>query len=171
MMHKHVLKVLLLTLGAFLTTSSFAQSEPAMMEKRQAGQSLADPIPHNLCQPDGVAIGGYDLVSYRQENGPTMGSEAYQTDHNGLQYWFIDEANRTAFLDNPDRFKPAYDGFCAITLALGRVTCPQYENFKIENDRLLLFEVTGFTNGRTLWNSDPEDFRGKADKNFSQISQ
>ena len=169
-MNAQAMRVTLLILGVILAMSSFAQSEPAMMEKRQAGQSLAEPIPHNLCQPDGVAIGGYDIVSYRQDNGPKMGSDQFLVTHNGLKYWFVDDANRATFLDAPDRFIPAYDGFCAITLALGRVTCPHYENFKIENDRLLLFEVTGFTNGRTLWNSNPDDFRDKADKNFSQIS-
>lgn len=160
-----------LIFGMFFAGSSFAQPVAPMMDKGQAGQSLTDPIPHNMCQPNGVAIGGYDLISYRQDGGPKMGSEKIMAAHNGLIYLFISDANRAAFLDNPEYYKPAYNGFCAVTLAFGRITCPQYENFKIENDRLLLFEVTGFTNGRTLWNSNPVDFGSKADKNFNQISE
>ncbi len=169
-MNAYVTTVLSLFTGITLATVALAQTEPAMMDKREAGQSLSEPIPHNLCQPDGVAIGGYDLVSYRQDGGPLVGSKAFATSYDGLNYWFVTAANRTSFLDEPELYLPEYNGFCAITLALGRVTCPQYDNFKIEADRLLLFEVTGFTNGRTLWNSDPADFRNKADSNFRQIT-
>jgi len=52
---------------------------------------------------------------------------------------------------------------------LGRVTCPENTNFIIQDDRLFLFEITGFTNGRTLWNTDPLEFRGRADTNFGKL--
>ena len=81
------------------------------------------------------------------------------------------QPNLDTFRADPERYLPDYAGFCAITLALGRITCPEYSNFKIEDDRLLLFEITGFTNGRTLWNTNPEDFRSKADANFDTLSQ
>ena len=56
-----------------------------------------------------------------------------------------------------------------MTLALGRLTCPDFNNFKIENDRLLLFELTGFTNGQALWNTAPDRYRGLADGNYSVV--
>ena len=169
-MNTHVTRILSIIIGFTLATAVLAQSEPAMMVKSEAGQALSEPIPHNLCEPDGVAIGGYDVVSYRQDGGPRAGSKEFAAPYDGLSYWFATDENRASFLDEPGRYLPEYDGFCAITLALGRVTCPQYGNFKIEDDRLLLFEVTGFTNGRTLWNSNPADFRNKADDNFRQIA-
>ena len=86
-----------------------------------------------------------------------------------MTYLFETEANRQAFLDDPTRFLPAYSGWCAVTLALGRLTCPDYTNFKIEDDRLLLFELTGFTNGQTLWNSDPGRYRQQADGNYKIV--
>lgn len=166
----HVTRVFLLLIGVTLSTLVFAQTDAAMMEKNKSGQSLSESISHNMCEPDGIAIGGYDLVSYRQDSGPQIGSKDFASVYNGLNYWFVSDSNRNTFLEEPERYLPQYNGFCAITLALGRVTCPQYDNFKIEDDKLLLFEVTGFTNGRTLWNSDPDDFRIKADNNFRQIA-
>lgn len=168
-MNALITRVLSIITGITLAAAVLAQSEPAMMVKSEAGQPLSEPIPHNMCQPDGVAIGGYDVVSYRQDGGPRVGSKEFATSYDGLSYWFVTDSNRTSFLEEPERYLPEYDGFCAITLALGRVTCPQYDNFKIEGDRLLLFEVTGFTSGRALWNSNPADFRSKADNNFRQI--
>jgi hypothetical protein len=51
-------------------------------------------------------------------------------------------------------------------LALGGLTCPNPLNYKLENGVLLLFETTGFTNGKLVWNSDPSDFRSRADANL-----
>ena len=128
---------------------------------------LAETDPHSLrCAPDGVAVGGYDLVSYHQEGGPLPGLEAQTGRHAGLSYRFATEANLETFEKNPEQYLPRYRGWCAATLAMGRLACPDYTNFKIENGQLLLFELAGFTNGRTLWNSDPIDFRQRADANF-----
>jgi hypothetical protein len=52
---------------------------------------------------------------------------------------------------------------------MGRLVCPDYTNFKIEDGRLLLFEIAGFTNGRTIWDSDPTGFRQQADANFKRL--
>ncbi len=145
------------------------ETAPAMMAKSESGVPLHSEIDPAMCRPDGVAIGGYDPVSYRWPDGPTMGSPDYEREFNGRKYRFVGEASRTTFDADPERYVPAYSGFCAITLALGRVTCPDYTNFQIENDRLYLFEITGFTNGRTLWNSDAEGFRQLANDNYSQL--
>ena len=139
------------------------------MQKSRSGIPLGDPVDWAMCAPDGIAVGGYDLISYRDADGPIVGDKKYAADYDGATYLFANQANRDKFVQNPTRFLPAYSGFCAITLALGRVTCPEYTNFKIEGDRLLLFEITGFTNGRTLWNSDPDGFRRQADNNFEHL--
>ncbi len=159
---------LLLTIWA--TSIAIAQDEPPMMKKSQSGVPLGASVEWNMCHEDGVAIGGFDPVSYRQPDGPVAGTADYSADHDGATYRFANAANLETFLADPARYVPAYSGFCAVTLALGRVTCPDYTNFQIEDDRLLLFEVTGFTNGRTLWNTDAPGFREKADDNFSLLN-
>ncbi|MEM0952999.1 MAG: YHS domain-containing (seleno)protein [Pseudomonadota bacterium] len=115
------------------------------------------------CSTNGIAVGGYDLVSYYSDDGPVMGSQQLTAYHEGLVYQFSSEANLRQFSSEPSRYLPRYSGFCATTLAMGRLLCPDYNNFKIEDGDLLLFEMTGFTNGRTVWNSDPLGFRVRAD--------
>ena len=165
---------LLRTVGTLLmlcaTSIAIGQDEPPMMAKSQSGVPLDADVDWNMCRDDGVAIGGYDPVSYRQPDGPVAGDAAYSADHDGATYRFVNEANLETFVSDPDRYVPAYSGFCAVTLALGRVTCPDYTNFQIEDDRLLLFEVTGFTNGRTLWNTDAPMFRQQANDNFDLLN-
>ena len=136
-----------------------------------AGESspgISQYLPHNpaACAQDGIGNGGYDLVSYRKEGGPRFGSAAFPLEHGGLTYLFETAETRAEFASDPERYLPAYSGWCAVTLALGRLSCPDYDNFKIENDRLLLFELAGFTNGRTLWNSRPAHYRDLADDNY-----
>lgn len=123
----------------------------------------------HTCAVDGVAVGGYDLVSYHLPDGPLMGSPEFAETYEGLVYHFNSETNKKAFLEAPKKYLPTYQGWCAATLAMGRLACPDYTNFKIENGRLLLFELAGFTNGRSLWNTDPTGFRERADANFKTL--
>ena len=121
------------------------------------------------CSPDGVAVGGYDLVSYHQPGGPLHGSADIELQREGLTYRFASEENFKLFQANPQSYLPRYQGWCAATLSMGRLACPDYTNFKIEDGQLLLFELAGFTNGRTLWNSDPSGFKARADTNASKL--
>ena len=159
----------ILIIAASLGSSVLAGEEEPMTAKSQSGVPLDDVVDWDMCRPDGIAVGGYDLISYRQPDGPVAGNEDFSAEYAGVTYLFASDSNRKQFIEDPQRYIPTYNGFCAVTLALGRVTCPDFTNFQIEDDRLLLFEVTGFTNGRTLWNSDAPAFRQQADTNFGRL--
>ncbi len=169
MRYTSILSLLLISSLA-LSAESLAQTDEPMMVKSQAGIPLGSPFDRDMCEMNGISVGGLDLVSYRDSGGPVPGTPEFSMEIDGSTYLFANQANLDTFRGDPKHYLPAYAGFCAITLALGRVTCPEYSNFKIEGDRLLMFEITGFTNGRTLWNTDPEDFRGKADANFEILN-
>lgn len=123
------------------------------------------------CAPDRLAIGGYDLVSYHGPQGPVPGLPEHAVSIDGLRYQFATASNRATFEASPQRYLPRYRGWCAATLAMGRLVCPDPLNFKIENGTLLLFELVGFTNGRTVWDSDPLGFRRRADDNARRLLQ
>ncbi len=169
MRYTNILSLVLVS-SIVLSAQTRAQTDQPMMEKSQAGIPLGSPFDRSMCAMEGVSVGGFDLVSYRHPGGPVPGTPELSTELNGSTYLFANQSNVDTFRADPERYLPAYAGFCAITLALGRVTCPDYSNFKIEDDRLLLFEITGFTNGRTLWDTNPEDFRNKADANFKKLN-
>lgn len=126
---------------------------------------------YSQCAPDGIAVGGYDLVSYFQADGPQPGSAELAADFGGYTYVFRSAGNREQFLANPEKFLPRYRGWCATTLAMGRLACPDPTNYKIENGSLLLFELIGFTNGKTVWDTDPAGFRSQADEHARQLLQ
>lgn len=163
----------LVVAGVTLAATMTSAQEAAAPVMDKPGGDIEAFLPHDPaeCVVDGIATGGYDLISYRHEGGPRFGSAEFPAEHEDLTYLFETEANRDRFLEDPERYVPAYSGWCAVTLALGRLTCPDYTNFKIEDERLLLFELTGFTNGRTLWNSDPGRYGGLADGNYSVVME
>lgn len=134
-------------------------------------QLLAAPsaAAQHKCAPDGIGVGGFDLVSYRQPGGPQPGLAEFEAVRDGLRYRFANAENLERFEAAPGDYLPRYRGWCAATLSMGRLACPDYTNFKIEDGELLLFELAGFTNGRTLWNSDPAGFRQRADDNARKL--
>ena len=121
------------------------------------------------CAPEEIALSGFDVVSYYAPNGPVRGAAAYRVEFGGLTFLFANAENRDRFIADPKEFLPDYGGWCAATLAHGALLCPDSSNFKIEHGRLLLFEVSAFTNGRALWDSDPGGYRERADRNFKRL--
>jgi YHS domain-containing protein len=97
-----------------------------------------------LTDDEGVAIGGYDPVAYFNGGKAQMGTAEHAADWNGARWWFVSEANRNSFLDSPDRFAPAYGGWCAYGMA---------EGYAAESD-----PVNGWTihEGRLYLNWDAE---------------
>ena len=79
--------------------------------------------PGHPCSPDGIAVGGYDLVSYHQEAGPRLGLAGHSLQHNDLRYQFVDAANRAQFEAAPERYLPHYRGWCAASLSMGQPRC------------------------------------------------
>ncbi len=131
----------------------------------------ADLAPHDSkhCSPDGIAVGGYDVVAYHTVNKAVVGSSDWSTNHNGLTHQFSSEEHRQLFLAEPEKYLPKFSGWCATALAKNKLTCPDYENFKIENGELLLFETYAFSNGRYFWERNPDKHRIAAEKNYSQF--
>jgi YHS domain-containing protein len=67
----------------------------------------------------GVALKGYDPVSYFVDGKPMQGMEKFMAKHDGATYHFSSEKNRDMFVASPAKFAPQYGGFCAFGAAKG----------------------------------------------------
>ena len=135
MRYSNILSLVLIS-SIMLSAETRAQTGQPMVEKGHAGILLGSPFDRSMCAMDGVSAGGFDLISYRHPGGLLLGNREFSTVFNGSTYLFANQSNLDTFRADPERYLPAYAGFCAITLALGRITCPEFSNFKIEDDRL-----------------------------------
>ena len=64
---------------------------------------------------------------------------------------------------------PAYNGWCAIALTNGTLAKPDFSQFKVQDGKLLFFEVRAFFNGKTAWEKDPDINKIVADEKFIKI--
>ncbi len=65
------------------------------------------------------AIGKHDVLSYHQDKSAKKGSKTYIHNWKGADWHFTSESHRDLFAENPEKFSPAYNGFCSNALTLG----------------------------------------------------
>src|SRR5689334_11666438 len=67
----------------------------------------------------GVALEGYDAVTYFTESEPQMGSPDYEYVWAGVPWYFASAANRDVFKRAPEIYAPQHGGHCEMSLARG----------------------------------------------------
>ncbi|MFC3228872.1 YHS domain-containing (seleno)protein [Marinibaculum pumilum] len=133
-----------------------------------AGTSLALARPDVNVDADGVGAHGYDLVAYLSEDAPVEGRRAHQVTHDGILYRFASAANAAAFAAEPARHLPAYGGFCAYGVAMGRKFDTKPIAWKIVDGRLYLELDQGI---RAVWLREVPRNIAIADRIWPEIEQ
>ncbi|EAR14600.1 hypothetical protein RB2501_00951 [Robiginitalea biformata HTCC2501] len=120
-------------------------------------------------QEDGVAIQGYDLVSYTRGT-PVRGTPEFSHDYQGVRFLFTTERNMHLFQAMPEQYIPAYGGWCAYAMGKsGDRVAVDPETYKMVDGRLMLFNRTRLNNPLKKWNRDEERLLRQADANWSQF--
>lgn len=116
----------------------------------------------------GLAVHGYDVVAYFTTGRPTLGSDRYAVAHQGATYRFASRANLDAFEANPQKYVPAYGGFCAYGAAVNKKFDGDPLFWKIVGDRLFLNLNADI---QQKWAEDEAGHIAKADQNWRRIEQ
>ena len=85
-----------------------------------------------------LALHGYDPVAYFTVGEPMRGSDALVHVHEGAAYRFASQAHLDAFKADPARYVPAYGGFCAYGVSVGKKFDGDPTLWKIEDGQLYL---------------------------------
>ncbi|WP_291726685.1 YHS domain-containing (seleno)protein [Bernardetia sp.] len=118
----------------------------------------------------GVAIEGYDVVSYFVENKPQKGKPSISARYLGVIYRFATKEHRDLFIKNPQKYMPQYGGWCAYAMgAKNEKVTMNPENYKIVDGKLYLFYKNFFTDTLEDWNEDEENLKKKANENWSEV--
>jgi len=119
---------------------------------------------------NGLAIQGYDPISYFSLNKAVKGEKKFSIKHNGVTYYFSSQSNKEMFVKNPSKFEPQYGGWCAYAMGdKGEKVEIDPETFKIVGGKLYLFYNAYFNNTLKDWNKDEKNLKVKADKNWLTI--
>jgi len=149
--------IVLMIAVSFFSFSAFAQDAAALRKKH-----------FNLDK--GVAINGYDPVSYFTENKAVKGSKDLAVIDQGILYYFSTAANKEAFKANPFKYEPEYGGWCAYAMGeKGEKVTVDPETFKIVNGKLYLFYNKYFTNTLKDWNKNEPTLKKNADLNWPKL--
>ena len=84
-----------------------------------------------------------------------------------LTLFALSQANLDVFKKSPEKFEPAYGGWCAYAMGnTGEKVEIDPETYKIVEGKLYLFYNAYFTNTLPKWNKEEKSLKTKADKNW-----
>jgi len=116
----------------------------------------------------GIAIKGYDPVAYFTENKPVKGSPEIRSEHQGAIFLFSSQEHKSIFNKNPQKYVPAYGGFCSLGIAGGyKDTFAPYA-FDIVDGKLYL---NLNMNVHWFWKRNQKAFIQRADYNWPELKE
>ncbi|MBX3404139.1 MAG: redoxin domain-containing protein [Phycisphaeraceae bacterium] len=127
-----------------------------------------DPAVSHANAEKGLALAGFDPVAYVDQSAATPGDPKIVSMHRGLTYRFSSARHRALFNDAPEKYAPAYGGWCATAMAEGRKVEVNPRSFKIVGGRLMLFYKGAWGDALKDWNKDEPGLTRKADEAWSR---
>lgn len=133
----------------------------ALVSLITVGTAVAAEFPHSA-----PAVQGYDVVSYQVNKRPVRGTGNFTATHDGAVYLFSTLENRDTFNANPEKYVPAYNGYCAFGVARGKKFVADPEVYRIVDGRLYL---NLDANIQDLWFKDVPGEIALADEQWPRI--
>ena len=108
------------------STTSFAKNS------RLISEVVTDPL-------SGLALNGYDPVSYFTDAEPLPGKADFELIWQGVPWFFSSEANMEIFSKAPEIYAPQYGGHGVMSLSRGFLSDGNPLIYKVVDNRLYLF--------------------------------
>lgn len=140
----------------------------AAMLVAASGAGAEAPRPVNtLGSADGLAIRGYDPVAYFRDGGPRLGNPAFELRRGGATWRFASAEHKALFEADPERYLPAYGGFCAYGTSRGYLVKIEPEAWSIVDGRLYLnYDLSV----RKTWLGRTDKYITRADGNWPRLA-
>jgi len=116
----------------------------------------------------GVAIEGYDPVSYFIDPEPQPGRAEFEYDWGGVPWYFESAANRDVFKRNPTVYAPQFGGHCLTSLSRGYLSDGKPRLYAIEAMKLYFFYSSANRDAFLLSKSEAI---AEAGKNWPKLSK
>ncbi|MBT6119182.1 MAG: YHS domain-containing protein [Rhodospirillaceae bacterium] len=129
-----------------------------------AGAGFAAEINKTLL---GNAIEGYDPVAYHIQGKPVEGSGDFTHDWGGATWRFASAENRDLFAADPEKYAPAYGGYCAYGVAQGYKVDIDPQAWSVVDGTLYLNYSKGV---QQTWEEDIPGYLAQADAEWPALS-
>lgn len=111
-----------------------------------------------------LGVSGYSPVSYIERRRAEPGSPLHRANHQGVTYFFTNARQVKEFKADPERYLPAYGGFCAFGCSVDSKFVPDPTSFEVIDGRTHLFLKNEEVDARQIWSdADEREARSKAD--------
>ena len=127
---------------------------------------------NNNIPSTGLALEGYCPVAYFAVNKPVKGKREHAVLYKDVFYFFVNADAKAEFEKNPDKYLPAYGGWCAFGMSIGDKFPVDPTNFKIVDGKLNLFLKNKNVDALKLWNEGKEgEYVKKATAYWNKINK
>jgi hypothetical protein len=114
----------------------------------------------------GLAISGFDPVSYFTDAKPVIGKPEYEMTFDDVVWRFRSDGNRAAFAENPAVYQPRYGGHDPVAVGRGVAVDGNPLLWAVNGDRLYLFYSE---KARMTFTADPELAVTTADGRWQEV--
>ena len=129
-----------------------------------AGQKVA---PVNT-DKKGVALHGYDAVTYFEKAKPEKGSEQFSYSYGGATWLFSSAEDRKKFAGNREMYLPQFGGYCAKAVSEDNIADIDPLAYKIIDGKLYLNYDAKV---QKIWEQDIPGRIAKAEKYWPELHQ
>lgn len=98
-----------------------------------------DDLVHLNLDEEGIALRGYDPVSYFTAGKPVKGQAAYSFVWNDATWRFASAENRDLFSNEPEKYAPANGGYCTFGIVLRKKFDGDPQVWSVIKSRLYVF--------------------------------
>jgi hypothetical protein len=121
---------------ALALVMSLVAAPAAAQSSRVVTNIVTDPI-------SGVALSGYDPVSYFTSPEPLIGDRAFEVIWGGVPWYFANAANRDVFRRAPEAYAPQFGGYGATSVSRGYLAEGNPRIYVVAYGQLFLFYSSG----------------------------
>lgn len=150
-----------------LDRRTFITCAAALLAAAGRAEAEVQRLVNTLGSPDGLAIRGYDPVAYFRNGGPRLGKPEFSVRHGGTTWQFASAEHKALFEANPERYMPAYGGFCAYGTSRGYLVKIEPEAWSVVDGRLYLNYDLGV---RKTWLERTKTYIARADGRWPQLT-
>lgn len=119
-----------------------------------------------ICLVGGLAIGGHDPVAYFTKGRPIQGRNENALMWRGAMWLFASEQSMDHFTRTPHAFAPRYGGYCALSMAEGKVIPGNPAIWEIDDGHLYLLSSLA---DRDIWDRNVDENIAEADDHWPSI--
>ncbi len=114
----------------------------------------------------GIAIKGFDVVSYHEDGKAVQGSAQFQQRWSGVTWYFSSDEHAMLFANNPERYAPQYGGYCAYAVANNSVAPIDPHAYSVIDNKLYL----NFSHSvKRRWSRNREEYIRVGNRNWPDL--